>query len=211
MDENVDILVPPFFTTNGTIKTREQALNDGDWIGTFNLWILTSNPEPSIIYQQRSLSRAWSPGLLDVAAGGHYQAGEQLIDGLREVEEELGKHYDPEAILYLGRKVYVGLDTQDRAHNNIVEVYMTTDDSPLESYRLQKEELNGLCICPVRELLRVHTDKDYSFRTQLLDVNGENIVLEITHDSFPPNWDNYHYKMAVLADRYFQGEKHLVY
>jgi hypothetical protein len=61
MDEIVDILEPPFFEVSGETKPREQAFADGDWIGTFNLWILSKASEPSILYQQRSLNKSWAP------------------------------------------------------------------------------------------------------------------------------------------------------
>ncbi|MBU1110766.1 hypothetical protein KKB83_04060 [Patescibacteria group bacterium] len=30
-------------------------------------------------------------------------------------------------------------------------------------------------------------------------------------DSFPFNWDNYHFKIALLADRFLKDEKNLIY
>ncbi len=211
MDEYVDILEPPLFEPNGTVKAREQAFADGDWIGTFNLWIITSKPKPAVVYQMRSHKKSWAPGLLDIAAAGHYQAGEQLADGLREADEELGKQYKPGDITHLGRKVYVGKDTSGRTRNNLVDIYMIEDDSPLNSYRLQASEVEGICLCPITDLLRIHTDPDHSFTTDLLSHKGMWSKLKVTHASFPKNWDNYHYKIALLADRYFKGETQLVY
>jgi ADP-ribose pyrophosphatase YjhB (NUDIX family) len=43
--------------------------------------------------------------MFDVTVGGHFQAGEQLTDGLREVKEELGKQHLPDQLQYVGRKV----------------------------------------------------------------------------------------------------------
>jgi len=212
MNEEVDILLPPSFEPSGQTKTREQAYRDGDWIGTFNLWIVTSKPEPAIVYQQRSPDRAWAPNLLDVTAGGHFQAGEKLTDGLREVSEELGKQYTPAQIIHLGKKLYVGLNANGTSHNNIVDIYMIEDDATLSSYVLQAEEVYALCACPVRELLKVHKDSRYSFTTKALTAIGDVIAITVSKASFPENyWDDYHYKIAILADRYFKGEQDLLY
>jgi hypothetical protein len=210
-DELVDVLTPPLFEPSGEVKSREQAHTDGSWIGTFNLWIFTNNPVPSIIYQQRGPEKKWAPGMLDVAAGGHYTTGEKLTDGLREVEEELGKKYSPEDIKYLGRKIYVGFNTNGGPRNEVIEVYMIEDDSPLDSYKLQKEELYALCGCPVEELIKAHRDETYIFHVDGLDAEGKKIDIEVSKSIFPLNFDSYHYKMAVLADRYFKGEKDLLY
>lgn len=157
-EEKVDILLPPLFKPSGVVKTRDEAQNSGAWVGGFNLWILTKKPEPSIVYQSRSMKKKWAPGLLDVAAGGHYQAGEKLLDGLREVGEELGKQYDPNSLHYLGRTMFVLLDVKQRELHEIVEIYMTEDNSPLDTYSLQIEEVDSILQCPVRELLRVNRE-----------------------------------------------------
>jgi len=211
MDEQVDILQPPLFTPTGEVKGREQAYRDGNWIGTFNLWVVSRNPEPAIIYQQRSPEKTWAPNLLDVTAGGHFQAGEKLTDGLREVDEELGKHYTPEDIVYVGRKLYVGFNTNGTSHNNIIDIYMIEDSAPLASYNLEATEVYAICACPVRELLKAHHDPTYSFSVKALTAKGDEINIKVNKDSFPENWDNYHYKIAVLVDRYFKGEQDLLY
>jgi hypothetical protein len=211
MDEKVDILFPPNFEPDGTVKTREQAMNDGDWIGTFNLWVVAASPVPSIIYQQRGPDRSWAPNKLDVAAGGHYMAGEKLADGLREVREELDKQYDADRMTYLGRKLYVGLDTEGKRKNNVIEVYLIEDNEPLASYRLDENEVYAIVSCPIFELIRAHQGDNYSFVADGLGHDGEKFQVNVTKESFPQNWDNYHFKMALLADRYFKGERDLLY
>ncbi|HEX8390599.1 MAG TPA: NUDIX domain-containing protein [Candidatus Saccharimonadales bacterium] len=211
MDEKVDILQPPLFLPTGEIKTRKQAYDDGNWIGTFNLWIVTSIPEPAIVYQQRSPASTWAPSLLDVTAGGHFQAGEKLTDGLREVDEELGKQYAPNDLIYLGRKLYVGFNTDDSSHNNIIDIYMIEDNSPLNSYRLEEAEVYALCACPVRQLQRAHHDPTYRFQVDAVKADGSQTVIDVDKASFPENWDSYHHKIALLAGRYFDGETDLLY
>src|SRR5262249_19061079 len=119
MDEEVDILAPPLFGKTGQVKSREQAYDDGDWLGTFNLWIVRRTPVPAIVYQIRGPHKSWAPNKMDVAVGGRYDAGESFTDGLREVKEELGKDYAPEALTYVGRKIYVGFDVKGREKHEV--------------------------------------------------------------------------------------------
>ena len=211
MDERVDILSPPLFEPTGVVKTRQQAYQDGDWIGTFNLWIVSRTPEPAIIYQQRSPDRSWAPNLLDVTAGGHLLAGERLTDGLREVDEELGRHFDTDQVTFLGRKLYVGFNADGTAKNNVIAIYMVEDDAPLSTYVLQQEEVYALCACPVAELLRAHENADYTFTVTGVAADNKKIDITVGKESFPENYDDYHYKMAVLVDRYFRGDKNLLF
>lgn len=209
--EEVDILLPPMFNPSGQIKTRKQAYQDGDWIGTFNLWIVTRVPEPAIIYQQRSPRSTWAPNLLDVSAAGHYKAGEKLTDGLREVDEELGKQYAPGDVTYLGRRLFVGFNTNGTSHNNVVDLFMTEDSTPLAGYKLEEAEVYALCACPVAELLKAHADASYTFTVKARLASGEESEITVSRASFPENWDNYHHKIAILADRYFKGERDLIF
>lgn len=68
--ELVDVLKPPDFKKSGVIKTREEALKSGDWVGTFNLCIVQNTPVAAVVYQQRSPEAKWAPGKLGIAAGG---------------------------------------------------------------------------------------------------------------------------------------------
>lgn len=199
------------FEPTGEVKGREQAYRDGDWIGTFNLWAVSREPEQSIVYQQRSPKSTWAPNLLDVTAGGHYESGEKLADGLREAEEELGKHYTPDKLIPLGKKLYVGANTNDTRKQNVIDIFLIEDNTPLDSYALQEDEVYALCKCPVKELLKAHRDPSYSFTIKARTAKGEMIDLAINKESFPQNYDNYHYKIAILADRYFKGDKDLLY
>lgn len=209
--EKVDILKPPTFEKSGTVKTLEQAWNDEDWIGTFNLWIVQDEPTPSIVYQQRSLDNAWAPGKLDVTAGGHYSAGEEIKDGMREVEEELGKRFRFNDLKYFGRKLHVGPDVKGRERHNIVDIFMIKDNSSLKSYKLQESEVYAVCACPIKDLIRAHTIEKYEFIVQGIRSNKDKFDIKVNKESFPFNWDNYHFKIILLAQRFLKSEKNLIY
>ncbi|WKZ30247.1 MAG: hypothetical protein QY314_00540 [Candidatus Dojkabacteria bacterium] len=74
--ETFDTLLPPLFTTKGPAKSYDE-LTSSDWIATANLWIVRKSTQ-SILYQQRSMSKSWAPGKLDVIVGGKVNAGELL-------------------------------------------------------------------------------------------------------------------------------------
>lgn len=209
--EKVDILKPPTFEKSGKVKTLKQAWKDEDWIGTFNLWIIQEKPVPAIIYQQRSYNSAWAPGKLDVTAGGHYEAGETVRDGLREVREELGRNYKFNDLTYIGRKLHVSFDVNGSERHNTVDIFFIKDNVALATYVLQKEEIYAICACPIYKLIHVHTEKNYRFTVSAMLSDGNKSKIVVQKSSFPYNWDNYHFKISLLADRFIKGEKHLLY
>lgn len=209
--ENVDILIPPDFEKSGEIKTREQAINDGDWLGGFHLWVIRTEPEPGVIFQLRSANKSTWPGQLDVSAAGHYLAGETLRDGMREVREEIGKDYKFDKLTYLGKKIFVGLSDDKKKLQTVCDVFFVLDNSSLSSFKLQKEEVAGLMVITIEDLLKVFALPNYSFWTQLINLNGKMEDKKISKSDFIKNWDSYQYKIGLLAEKYIRGEKNLLY
>lgn len=208
--EKVDILTPPDFAKTGQVKSKTQALKDGDWLGTFHLWIIQNQPLPAILYQQRSPNSVWGPMLLDVTVGGYYQAGENRTDGLREVKEELGVSYDPKTVTYLGRKIFFGSDQNSAMRHSVVDVHLIKDNRRLDQFTLQQKEVYALCLCPIDYLIKLHTLKK-PFQAPAILAAGQKTIIDVTPDLIPYNWDNYHFKIALLAQRFLRGEKNLIY
>ncbi|WNQ12825.1 NUDIX domain-containing protein [Paenibacillus aurantius] len=46
--------------------------------------------EPCLLLQRRHPGKDTYPGLFDITAAGHLEAGENVSDGIRELKEELG-------------------------------------------------------------------------------------------------------------------------
>ncbi|MFA6429473.1 MAG: NUDIX domain-containing protein [Patescibacteria group bacterium] len=208
--ENVDILKPPTFEKSGIIKTRAQANADGDWIGVFNLWIVQRSPMPAIVMQIRSQTSTWAPGKLDLSAGGHLSAGEEPLDGIREVREELGCDYSPESLYSLGRRLNVGSNIRGAFVHIVSHVFMVEDNRPLDAYTLDPGEVSGICTCGITDIIRAYEDPTYSFTATGLTAEKQTLSLTVTEDSFPYNWDRYMYKAALLADRFLKGERPLM-
>jgi ADP-ribose pyrophosphatase YjhB (NUDIX family) len=209
--ELVDILIPPDFHKSGLTKPREQALADGDWVGTFNLWIVQDTPTPQIIYQQRSPNSTWEPNKLDVSSGGFYQVGEELADGVREAKEELGRDFKFTDLTYLGRKLYVNRYGNNPDRHTITHVFMVKDNTPIESFNLDPVEVSAIVASPIAELLKAHTDKKYQFKAHGYNNQHQPFTTPVSQESFPYNWDNYHYKIALFANRFLNGERDLIY
>lgn len=211
--ERVDILTIPDFKKSWIVKTRDQAIQDWDWIWTFTLSIIReamASGLVSILYQVRSPKSWWEPWKLDVAVWWHYQAWEGLEWGLREAKEELWKDYNLNNIIYAGRRLNVSLDTKWRRRNNVVDVSFLVDNSYLNTFFLNESEVYGLCECPINELLRAHQE-DYSFDIEVLKHDWTKENKSVSRDSFPQSRDDFHHKVILLADRFVKWDKNLKY
>lgn len=211
-DLQVQILKPPMFEPTGNVEPRKKAWEKGDWYSTVNLWIVKRNPVPSIVYQQRSPNIGWAPGKLDVLIAGHCEYLQTPLETIEEeAREELNAVYDSNKMIKLGRKLSVGVGQDDTVRNSVINLFLIEDDQPISRFLMQKKEVFAVCECPLTEILRVHQENNYSYQQKAIRNDGQEITIEVNQQIFPPNWDPYHYKMALLIDKYFKGEKNLMY
>lgn len=82
------------FSDNGLwtgTASRADVHRLGLWHQTFHAWIVTeTDGTPFVWFQRRSMKKQQYPGMWDITVAGHLLCGEQPVDGLREIQEELG-------------------------------------------------------------------------------------------------------------------------
>ncbi len=73
------------------IASKKEAHEKGLWHRTFSCLVV--NPRRAVVHLQKKHSNQYSfdrPDYVEVVtAGGHYEAGESIEDGIRELHEEL--------------------------------------------------------------------------------------------------------------------------
>ena len=186
VDELLDIL-DEFGRPTGEIVTKSEAHRLGLWHRCFHCWICGSDPEGSyLLLQRRAATKDTWPGYLDITAAGHLSAGEETLDGLREVEEELGLRVKPERLVPLGtRSVEQQIPAgRDREFH---EVFILRDDTPPEKLRLQEEEVEAVFrldlddvetlyetgSAPAREYAQGKTSTTHIHLTRFIPQNGD--------------------------------------
>jgi 8-oxo-dGTP pyrophosphatase MutT (NUDIX family) len=206
--EYVDVLVPPRFEPSGVVKPVIEAINDGDWLGVMNLWIV--RPGPALLYQERSPG-GWAPGKFDGSVGGYYRAGESGLDCLREVEEELGWRCPPENISLIGRHLSVGVDSSGRERRLVVTVFMTYDDLPLSRFTLDPKEVPAIYEIPVDDVIEAFENPQKRFRAYGLTCDGRPVERVARVDDFSYVFGGYHLKVAHIARKFAHGERTFYY
>jgi isopentenyldiphosphate isomerase len=143
VDELLDILDESGRPT-GEVVPKSEAHRLGLWHRCFHCWICGSDNEGSyLLLQRRAATKDTWPGYLDITAAGHLSAGEETLDGLREVEEELGLRVNPERLFPLGTRK-IEQQIQAGCDREFHDVFLLTDDTPPESLRLQEEEVDAV-------------------------------------------------------------------
>jgi isopentenyldiphosphate isomerase len=161
------------------VRTREEVHTLGFWHETFHCWFLKEEGgKKYLLFQLRSAQKKDYPSLLDVTAAGHLLAGETPMDGLREVEEEVGVSISFEHLVKVGvlkeEQIEDGLINREMCH-----VYLYRCDLALDDFVLQEEEVSGLVLVELEQYERFErgeceTVKGYGYKS---GENGERIPL----------------------------------
>jgi isopentenyldiphosphate isomerase len=143
VDELLDILDESGRPT-GEVLEKSEAHRLGLWHRCFHCWMCGSDAAgPYLLLQRRAATKDTWPGYLDITAAGHLSTGEKTLDGLREIEEELGLQVTPERLVPLGtikieQQLSAGYDREFH------DVFLLSDNTPPEKLRLQTEEVESI-------------------------------------------------------------------
>ncbi|WP_338778882.1 NUDIX domain-containing protein [Metabacillus sp. FJAT-52054] len=179
--------------------TREEVHRKGCWHETFHCWMTERRMDRIYLYfQLRSSRKKDYPSLFDITAAGHLLADETAEDGIREVEEELGLGIRFEELASLGTIPWTG-GSGDFIDRELARVYLYHQESPIEGFSLQKEEVAGIVKTDLREfeelVLRGRNQLQVTgFKEQ---EDGEKILLEDSADlsAFVPHTISYYHEL----------------
>lgn len=150
MDELVDILDKDGNTTGKTCMKSEAHLK-GYWHPCVHVWLYTKNGK--VLIQKRKETKKEFPSTWDVSVAGHIGAGENvLLAAQREVNEEVGFYVKKEDFAFIGN-----YKTNFKHHENLIDkeyhhIYIAELTVPVETLRIQAEEVSEIQLIPITEL-----------------------------------------------------------
>lgn len=142
MDERIDVRDERGERT-GEVVWKSEAHRLGLRHRTFHCWILDPSG-PYIFVQLRAPGKDTWPDLLDVTAAGHLRAGEEIFDGLREIEEELGLAVRAEELLPLGTRRIEREIPGGGLDREFQEAFLLVRELSPADLRLQQEEVAAM-------------------------------------------------------------------
>jgi isopentenyldiphosphate isomerase len=172
-------------------QSRAVIHTKGLWHETFHCWIVQIKKEvPYLYFQQRSKVKKDFPNLFDITAAGHILAHETVIDGLREVEEELG------LILRMDELQSIGIIEDTILHgefmdNEFAHIFMYNSVNEKLAFHLQEEEVSGIFCSPLSEVIQLFEMKVESISLQCVTSNEDVAEKIVTLNDFVPHGKEY--------------------
>ncbi|GJM72896.1 putative Nudix hydrolase [Paenibacillus macerans] len=126
-------------------EARSVVHAKGLWHQTFHCWIWKRTTEGAyLLFQLRHKNKDVFPSLLDISCAGHLQAGEDVRDGVRELEEELGIAVAIDELTYCGMVAQEHIVSPQLIDREFNHVFIYEYGRDLKDYRIQAEEISGL-------------------------------------------------------------------
>ena len=211
MEEIIDI----YDANNNLIgsECRDIAHNKGLWHHVFYCWII--NPkDKSIVLQLRGKDIADSPNTLDISVAGHLQSGENVLQGEREIREEVGIQVNKEDLIPLGITINVADIDSDAVNpylnREFVYTYFLEDSTILTEYNMQEEEVDGMFKIKIDDGLLLFSDK-----LQEITINGflrEGMCpteRKVNCGDFKKHGKSYFLNVFIMAERPLEGKSPL--
>ncbi len=210
--EQIDIFDEEFYPIEPKSTTIDIVHQQGLWHQTFACWLI--NPTDNTIYLQlRGPKNRIGPNTLDASASGHLSAGEQPIDGFRELAEELGGN------LNLSNKIYLGINRNiiiqgKYINREFCHVYMAKTITDLGNLQLQNGEVAGILKLDIKQGIQLFSKELQSAEISGLVWNGKEYVFEkrrVTMQDFCSyhdriNISGYYLKVMMTAKSFMKNE-----
>lgn len=129
-------------------ETREIIHKKGLWHETFHCWLVDEN---HVFIQKRSATKKDFPSLYDITAAGHLLAEEEVMDGVREVEEELGMQVDLSKLRRMGAVQDV-IRLPGFIDKEFANVFFYQSIFAMEDFTLQQEEVESIHAVSIGDL-----------------------------------------------------------
>jgi isopentenyldiphosphate isomerase len=202
MEEILDVLSPSGNPT-GEVVPKSEAHRRGLYHRCFHCWVC----DPAggrLLAQRRSAAKKTWPGRLDTTAAGHLSSGEGILDGLRELEEELGLRVSPERLIPLGRR-RVEKEHPEGYDRELHGVFLLLDTTPPAELELQREEVESVVSIRLEDVERLYEGEEIEVEEF---VNGEELVTYgVSLGDFVPNEDFYLLRVAQAARGILSGRE----
>jgi isopentenyldiphosphate isomerase len=195
----------------GKVTSRFEVHREGYWHRSFHCWLVWrgDDGQPVILFQRRSHNKDTAGGLLDVAVGGHYRAGEEPDEVYREIEEELGIHVEPGELRFVGVRFATGVGP-GYIDREVQDVHVHALRHEITAARPAYEEITALETVTLADLEALFSRDDASVTAIRYPVTPDDRLLasepiRLTQSDFLPVSDNYWVAGARAAAAALEG------
>ncbi|WP_026583229.1 NUDIX hydrolase [Bacillus sp. J33] len=191
------------------VASREEVHKKGYWHETFHCWFIRrENDQDYIYFQNRSREKKDYPDLLDITAAGHLLSHESVMDGIREVEEELGINVAFEDLVPLGVIGYCA-EKENFIDKELAHVFLYHSEHQLDDFNPQIEEVSGIVQIALNDFYELWFNGKETIAAEGFEISmGKRILVSrlVAKEDFVPHEDDY-YRRVLHSIQELEIEK----
>lgn len=173
------------------VASRSEVHQMGYWHEAFHCWFIRKERGIDYIYLQlRSNRKKDYPNLLDITAAGHLLAHESVLDGVREIKEEIGIDVPFEDLVQLGILSYC-VEKENFIDKEYANVFLYKSDNAFDDYILQTEEVSGIVRAKFSDFAQLWSGhkEEIEISGFEIDNQGKKLVINknVGRDKFVPH------------------------
>ena len=199
------------------VADKKEAHAEGLWHRVFSCLVVC--PARGTILLQKKHQGQYSfdrPDFVDMTVGGHYQAGEEIQDGVREIHEELGlDHIRYSDVHPIGIRQVCATVAPNYIIREFQHLHLLALDQNLEGYTLGNDEVAGLIEISIQDGILLGTGEAQTVPAQHLywprgARQGRVLRSELHRDAIIPSYlniDQLHLRLCICARRYISVDR----
>jgi len=196
----------------GYRREKKEAHQKGLWHRVFTCLVI--HTEHQTAYLQRKAPgryRFERPDYMDVTVGGHYEAGERIEDGVREIQEEIGIAPAFSDLVSLGQRQTAAVLAENYDNREFQHIFLLPTTKALSDFSFQDDEVTSLVGVPLTEGLELMRGTLESLQVNAVFRGNmsEPRPITITQKDFVPIYlktDEFMIRLFIAAQRYLRGE-----
>ena len=195
-------------------EDKKVAHARGLWHRTFSA--LAISPEAGRVLLQKKAPGRYSfdrPDYADITVGGHYEAGEDIPDGIREIHEELGIPVSYADLHPIGLRQTAVTLAPDYIEREFQHWHLLPLDRGLEDIPLADAEVTGLAELNIGDAILLAAGDTDAVPARYATRSGgglEYTEASLCRADLIPNYlslDQLYLRLFVAASRYCAGER----
>lgn len=179
----------------------------GLWHEVFN-GIIVNKERKSVIFQMKNAkhNEVHDVNKIEISVGGHYQSGEKIQDGIREIKEECGIEIDFKDLIYLGERQVSTVVKEDYIVREFQKIFIIPYMGDVTNLKCNDDEVDSFIEFKITDCIDLFLKKSNSIVG--IDSNRKNI--EVTLQNFVEsylNGDELYFRLVVASKRFAENEE----
>lgn len=179
----------------------------GLWHEVFN-GIIVNRENKSIIFQIKNAkhNQVHEMDKIDISVGGHYQAGEKIEDGIREIKEESGIEIEFKDLIYLGERQVSTVVKEEYIVREFQKIFIVPYNDSITKLKCQDDEINGFIEFRIDDCI----DLFLKNKTSIVGIDNNEKNTEVTLKNFVEaylNGDELYLRLVIASKRFVEGER----